>query len=67
MIITGYDNDAITVDDEGQKHQGLLTLRSSWGKDAGDQGNFYMSYDYFRVFVLEAQQIILIQSEEEVN
>lgn len=58
MIITGYDNKAITLDDEGQKHTGLLTLRSSWGQEAGDQGDFYMSYDYFRVFVLEAQQII---------
>ncbi|MGL5742463.1 MAG: hypothetical protein ACRCXC_07905 [Legionella sp.] len=59
MIITGYDNEAITVDDEGQKHKGLLTLRSAWGKDAGVHGAFYMSYDYFRVLVLEAQQIVV--------
>jgi C1A family cysteine protease len=59
MVITGYDNDAITTDEEGQTHKGLLTLRSSWGKDVGDQGDFYMSYDYFRVLVLEAQQIVV--------
>jgi hypothetical protein len=64
MIITGYDNNAITVDDEGQKHKGLLTLRSSWGNEAGDHGDFYMSYDYFRVLVIEAQQIILLQSSD---
>ncbi|WP_133135673.1 hypothetical protein [Legionella rowbothamii] len=58
VIITGYDNDAISVDEMGEKHKGLLTLRGSWGSDAGDQGDFYMSYDYFRVLVLEAQQIV---------
>ncbi|MDR3501512.1 MAG: hypothetical protein P4L79_02920 [Legionella sp.] len=57
VLITGYDNDAISVDDAGEKHKGLLTVRGSWGSDAGDQGDFYMSYDYFRVLVIEAQQI----------
>ncbi|CAM4487668.1 MAG: hypothetical protein LEGION0403_FIIPPAGN_00388 [Legionella sp.] len=58
VVITGYDNDAISVDDTGEKHKGLLTLRGSWGSEAGDQGDFYMSYDYFRVLVIEAQQIV---------
>lgn len=57
IVITGYDNNAIAVDTDGQKHQGLLTLRGSWGAGQGDHGDFYMSYDYFRVLVLEAQQI----------
>lgn len=58
IVITGYDNDAISVDDTGEKHKGLLKLRGSWGSEAGDQGDFYMSYDYFRVLVIEAQQIV---------
>lgn len=58
VVITGYDNDAISVDDTGEKHKGLLTLRGSWGNESGDQGDFYMSYDYFRVLVIEAQQIV---------
>ncbi len=57
IVITGYDNDAISVDEAGEKHKGLLTLRGSWGSDVGDHGNFYMSFDYFRVLVIEAQQI----------
>ena len=57
-IITGYDNNAITVDSDGKEHKGLFTLRGSRGIRAGDKGDFYMSYDYFRVFVLEAQQIL---------
>ncbi len=57
MIITGYDNETITVDEEGEEHKGLLTLRSSWGSQVGDNGDFYMSYDYFRLLVVEAQEI----------
>lgn len=57
MIITGYDDNAVAVDDLGQEHKGLLTLRNSWGEDVGDKGDFYMSYDYFQVLALEAQQI----------
>ena len=31
IIIAGYDNEAVAVDNKGQKHKGLLTLRNSWG------------------------------------
>jgi hypothetical protein len=65
MIITGYDNSAVTKDEDGQIHKGLLTLRSSLGSNAGDRGDFYMSYDYFRVLVLEAQQVTLAPSDTE--
>lgn len=58
LVITGFDDQAISTDDSGGKHQGLLTLRNSWGSDAGDQGEFYMSYDYFRMLVLEAYRIL---------
>jgi Peptidase C1-like family len=46
MIITGYDDEAIATDIHGKKHKGLFILRNSWGPNAGDQGNYYMSYDY---------------------
>lgn len=49
MIITGYNDDAVAVDNNGQKHKGLLTLRNSWGSSFGDDGEFYMSYDYFKL------------------
>ena len=57
MVITGYDDNAVAIDDLGKRHTGLFTLRNSWGKDAGDQGNYYMSYDYFAVFSMEAMRI----------
>lgn len=46
MIITGYDNNAVATDIHGKAHKGLFILRNSWGKNAGDEGNYYMSYDY---------------------
>ena len=57
MIITGYDDDAVALDKEGESHRGLLTLRNSWGTRIGDQGNFYMSYDYFKTLAIEVQRI----------
>lgn len=57
MVITGYDDDAKAIDDNGAEHRGLFTLRNSWGTDVGDEGNFYMSYDYFKVLVVEIQRI----------
>lgn len=53
MIITGYDDDAVAVDNNGNKHKGLLKLRNSWGKLVGDYGEFYMSYDYFKLLASE--------------
>lgn len=54
MIITGYDDNAVAIDDEGKEHKGLLTLRNSWGAKAGDNGDYYMSYDYFSLLMDEA-------------
>lgn len=58
MIITGYDDNATAVDDLGRVHTGLFTLRNSWGDQVGDKGDFYMSYDYFKVLGFEANQIV---------
>ncbi|KTD21789.1 C1 family peptidase [Legionella londiniensis] len=61
MVITGYDDNAVAIDDHGREHRGLLTLRNSWGDRLGDRGDFYMSYDYFRNLVIEAQRIRNLQ------
>lgn len=65
FVITGYDDDAIAIDGTGKFHRGLLTLRNSWGDRVGDQGDFYMSYSYFKAAVLEAHHIR--QMEEDPN
>lgn len=57
MVIIGYDDNAVAYDNQGTVHKGLLTLRNSWGADVGDHGNFYMTYDYFKKFVGEVQEI----------
>jgi hypothetical protein len=57
MVITGYDDDAIAIDDQGNEHRGLFTLRNSWGDKVGDRGDFYMSYDYFKLFAIEVERI----------
>jgi len=58
VVIIGYDDDAIATDDNGQYHRGLLILRNSWGQNAGNRGEYYMSYAYFKQFVDEAATII---------
>lgn len=57
MVITGYDDYAVAIDDKGRAHRGLFTLRNSWGGRVGDRGNFYMSYDYFKALAIEVQRI----------
>lgn len=49
VVITGYDDEASATDNNGKKHKGLFTIRNSWGTSAGDNGDFYMSYDYFKL------------------
>lgn len=57
MIITGYDDNAVATDNKGKKHKGLLKLRNSWGSSAGDHGDFYISYDYFKLLAFDVQRI----------
>ncbi len=57
MVITGYDDNATATDSKGRVYKGLLTLRNSWGTGYGNQGTFYMSYDYFKALTLEIQRI----------
>ena len=57
LVVTGYDDKAYAVDRNGDKHRGLFTLRNSWGPDVGDNGNFYISYDYYSWLTVVAIQI----------
>lgn len=62
MIITGYDDNACATwydsSEEIDKTQcGLLTLRNSWSKWAGNHGDYYMTYDYFKNLAIESYQI----------
>jgi C1A family cysteine protease len=57
MIITGYDDNAVATDNYGVKHKGLLTLRNSWGTSLGDDGEFYMSYDYFKLLTFDVTKL----------
>lgn len=57
MVITGYDDSAVAIDKQGVKHRGLLTLRNSWGDLAGNGGDFYMSYDYFKISLYSLYRI----------
>ncbi|NDH08707.1 MAG: peptidase C1 [Gammaproteobacteria bacterium] len=54
MIVTGYDDTLIAVDNNGKEHKGLFILRNSWGKYIGDFGTFYMSYDYMNALAQNA-------------
>jgi C1A family cysteine protease len=53
MVITGYDDDVAIKDRQGAIHYGVFKLRNSWGKYAGDHGDYYVTYDYFKTFVGE--------------
>jgi C1A family cysteine protease len=57
MIITGYDDNAEIIASDGTKHRGVLTLRNSWSADAGDNGTYYMSYEFFKLLVDEVEEI----------
>lgn len=54
IVVTGYDDYAKAAADDGHIKHGLLKLRNSWGESAGNNGDYYMTYDYFKIFVTEA-------------
>lgn len=59
LVITGYDDDVVVTDANGYVNRGVFTLRNSWSKAAGDHGDYYVSYDYFKFLVLELTAIRL--------
>lgn len=60
LIIFGYDDNAVVTDNVGGKHTGIFLLRNSWGNNTGDHGVFYMTYDFFESYVIEAEDIYLV-------
>ncbi len=52
IIIIGYDDLASSSGGDGSK--GVFIIRNSWGPDAGDNGNYYMTFNYFKYLVDEA-------------
>jgi len=54
LVVTGYDDDLVVKDMMGNTNQGVFTLRNSWSTVAGDQGNYYVTYDYFKFLAIEA-------------
>lgn len=63
MVIIGYDDQAVVTDDYGVPHKGLLILRNSWGPFVGDNGNYYMTYEYFKKFSIEVNEIELTKTK----
>lgn len=57
IIIIGYDDTAVVRGSDGRISKGMLILRNSWGPYAGDGGNYYMSYEYFKYLADEATAI----------
>lgn len=57
LLITGYDDDVQVRDDNGHTQQGIFTLRNSWSSLVGDNGNYYVTYDYFKFLALEAMAL----------
>lgn len=48
MTIAGYDDDVTYTDDNGVTHHGAFIVVNSWGSSFGDNGRFYLPYDFFR-------------------
>lgn len=57
LVITGYDDDLEVMDEDGHINQGVFTLRNSWSKFAGDQGDYYVTYDYVKFLAMEVMAI----------
>lgn len=57
VVVIGYDDTATLKNNPQGGTKGFLIIRNSWGPYAGDKGNYYMSYDYFRNLVDEAMAI----------
>lgn len=58
IVVIGYDDTATIIGPDNVAHQGILILRNSWGSNAGDGGNYYMSYDYAKMFITDTYEIV---------
>lgn len=59
LVITGYDDDLEVTDNDGHVNRGVFTLRNSWSKLAGDQGDYYVTYDYIKFLAMEVMAVRL--------
>jgi hypothetical protein len=50
-VVIGYDDS-----------QQLLKIRNSWSSDLGDEGDFYMTYKFFKIMSLDGNEIYLNSS-----
>lgn len=57
LVVTGFDDDAYILDGNKQAQKGVFTVRNSWGPEAGDKGEFYMSYDYLQSLTFAAIEV----------
>ena len=61
MVIDGYNDNACVdykdKDNKTQKQCGLLRARNSMGAKAGDNGDYYITYDYLKGLMIEAYVI----------
>ncbi|CEG57928.1 C1 family peptidase [Legionella fallonii] len=57
LVITGYDDNIEVTDEEGNVNRGVFTLRNSWSRFAGDQGDYYVTYDYIKFLTIEVNAI----------
>lgn len=59
LVVTGFDDGCISVSDDSDAKQvcGYLVARNSWTSLAGDRGDYYISYDYFKYLSDEAYEI----------
>ncbi len=58
VIITAYDDNAFIKGPDQTLHKGVFTLRNSWGTGAGNHGEYYMSYHYFKTLGIEAIEVL---------
>ena len=57
ILVTGFDDNAIVTDENGNSQRGIVYLRNSWGANIGDKGDFYMTYAYFKALTVEALRV----------
>lgn len=58
LVIIGYDDEVTITDPAKNEHKGIFILRNSWGTDAGNGGEYYMTYDYMQKLATELIEII---------
>ena len=46
VIVTGYDDE-----------KGLLKIRNSWGTGLGDKGDYYMTYDFYKLMNMKSLEL----------